>query len=323
MAETADGSTAHSRVVVLDQSFSPQVGALKLQSVVALSGGGIGGLSGLWVSPDSTRFAAVADDGHSLTGRLIHDCDGRLTGAADFKRAPLLPPELAQNGKRDNDAEELARLPGGGWLVSFERNHRLLRFGERFAADGPPAAFPAPPGLAGAPSNGGLEALAVWPDGGALALEEGADGAAATRGWFAPTSSAGAPPGARPSAIDGWRAFAYRPAADHRPSGAVALPNGDALALERRASLLGGFSVRIVLLRRAAFASAEPGATVEGEELARLGPPGLSDNFEGVAVVPRADGDIDVYLVSDDNFSPLQQTLLVHLILPGRALQKR
>lgn len=313
-AETGDGSSAQSRVVVLDESFSGQIGALKLQNVVALSGGGIGGLSGLWISPDSTRFAAVADDGHSLTGRLIHDRDGRLTGAADLQRAPLLSPEIARNGKRDNDAEELARLPGGGWLVSFERNHRLLRFGERFAADGPPAAFPAPPGLAGAPSNGGLEALAVWPDGGVLALEEGADGAAATRGWFAASPPAGP---------DGWRSFAYRAAADHRPSGAAALPNGDALALERRASLLGGFSVRLVLLRRAAFADAQPGAMVEGEELARLSSPGVSDNFEGVAAVPRADGDIDVYLLSDDNFSPLQNTLLIHLVLPRHALQKR
>lgn len=313
-AETADGSSAQSRVVALDESFSGQIGALKLQNVVALSGGGIGGLSGLWVSPDSTRFAAVADDGHSLTGRLIHDRDGRLIGAADFKRAPLLPPEIARNGKRDNDAEELARLPGGGWLVSFERNHRLLRFGEGFAADGPPAAFPAPPGLADAPSNGGVEALAVWPDGGVLALEEGEGGAAATRGWFAPTLPAGP---------DDWRAFAYRAAADHRPSGAAPLPTGDALALERRASLLSGFSVRLVLLRRAAFAAAKPGAMIEGEELARFSPPGVSDNFEGVAAVPRADGDIDVYLLSDDNFSPLQNTLLVHLTLPRRVLQKQ
>lgn len=313
-AEPGDGSSAQSRVVPLDESFSPQVGALKLQNVIALSGGGIGGLSGLWVSPDSTRFAAVADDGHSVTGRLTRDREGRLSGMSEIKRAPLLPPEIARNGKRDNDAEELARLPGGGWLVSFERNHRLLRFGEGFAADGPPVEFPTPPGLKDAPENGGVEGLAVWPDGGMLALEEGADGAAPTRGWFTPTLPAGP---------NGWRAFAYRAATDHRPSGAAALPNGDALALERRASLLSGFSVRIVLLRRQQFADAKPGAMIEGEELARLSPPGVSDNFEGVAAVLRADGDIDVYLLSDDNFSPLQNTLLVHLILPGRVLQMR
>lgn len=313
-AEPGDGASAQSRAVVLDEAFSGRVGVLRLESVVALAGGGIGGLSGLWVSPDSTRFAAVADDGHSLTGRLIHDEGGRLAGAVDLRRAPLFPPGFAASGKRDNDAEELARLPDGGWLVSFERNHRLLRFGEDFAASGPPAVFPAPPDLASAPDNGGIEALAAWPDGGLLALEEGADGAATTRGWFAP---------ALPGSSGAWRSFTYRPAADHRPSAAAALPNGDALALERRASLLSGFSVRLVLLRRAAFADAKPGAVIEGEELARFGPPGPSDNFEGVAAVPRADGDFDVYLVSDDNFSLLQTTLLAHLILPGRVLRER
>lgn len=305
-AEIVDDSSARSRAVALDDSSPRQIGVLRLESVIALSGGGIGGLSGLWVSPDSTRFAAVADDGYLATGRLTRDRDGRLSGASEIKRAPLLSPEIARKGKRDNDAEELARLPDGGWLVSFERNHRLLRFGEGFVASGPPVEFPSPPGLKEAPENGGVEALAAWRDGGVLALEEGGDGPA-TRAWFAP---------ATPDKPEAWRAFRYLPAADHRPSGATALPNGDALVLERRASLLGGFSVRVMLLRRDQFADAKPDSVVQGEELARLGPPGPSDNFEGVAAVPRADGDIDVYLLSDDNFSPLQNTLLVHLTLP-------
>lgn len=311
-ADGQNGAAAQSRMVALGDAASRRVGVLRLESVVALSGGGVGGLSGLWVSPDSARFAAVADDGRVFAGRLTRDGDGRLTGAADLRGGPLSPPGFGGVGKRDNDAEELVRLPDGGWLVSFERNHRLLRFGEDFGASGVPVEIPAPPGLKDAPDNGGVEALAAWPDASILALEEGADGAAATRGWFAPSP---------PDSPSAWRPFVYRPAPGHRPSGAAALPNGDALALERRASLLGGFSVRVVLLRRSAFADAKPGAVVEGEELARLTPPGPSDNFEGVAAVRRADGDIDVYLLSDDNFSPLQSTLLVHFVLPQRRLR--
>jgi hypothetical protein len=47
-----------------------------------------------------------------------------------------------------------------------------------------------------------------------------------------------------------------------------------------------------------------------GAEIARLEPPLLADNFEGIAVAPAHRG-LHVLLVSDDNFHPLQRTLLL------------
>jgi hypothetical protein len=42
-----------------------------------------------------------------------------------------------------------------------------------------------------------------------------------------------------------------------------------------------------------------------------LAAPMTVDNFEGVAVVPRANGGLRVYLLSDDNGNASQRTLLL------------
>jgi hypothetical protein len=41
------------------------------------------------------------------------------------------------------------------------------------------------------------------------------------------------------------------------------------------------------------------------------------DNFEGLAVVRDPSGGVLVYLLSDDNYSPLQRTLLLRFRLAG------
>jgi hypothetical protein len=44
-----------------------------------------------------------------------------------------------------------------------------------------------------------------------------------------------------------------------------------------------------------------------------LAPPLNVDNYEGLAALPRPDGSVRFYLISDDNFSRLQRTLLLGL----------
>src|SRR3546814_14567052 len=70
--------------------------------------------------------------------------------------------------KRRQDAEALARLPDGSLLVAFEREHRL----RRLPADlgGRAEAVDAPPGLAEADINAGIEALVPLADRRLLAL---------------------------------------------------------------------------------------------------------------------------------------------------------
>jgi hypothetical protein len=322
----AEDVATRSQIIAVEES-ARSVGVLKLQSVVALSGGGVGGLSGLWVSPDAASFVAVADDGQLVKGRLQHDKDGRLSGVTHVSREPLLPPALARAGKEENDSEDIAATPDGGRLVSFERHHRILKFGPRFLDDGPPTPIPPPPELNIAPENGGIEALAAWENGALLALQEADndDKAQTAPGWFA---------AAPPRKTDDWRVFTYRPAKGFRPSGATGLPNGDALVLERRATWLSGFSARLTLVRAADIAAAAAtGGELSGQELARFAPPFPADNFEGVATVAAGRQDaavgrqqnslaagrqdaLQIYIVSDDNYSPLQRTLFVHLTLP-------
>jgi len=58
-------------------------------------------------------------------------------------------------------------------------------------------------------------------------------------------------------------------------------------------------------------------AVVRGREIARLETPLVHDNIEGVAVT-REGGRTTIWLVSDDNQSMMQRTLLLKFRLEGR-----
>jgi hypothetical protein len=90
------------------------------------------------------------------------------------------------------------------------------------------------------------------------------------------------------------------------------LPDGDLLLLERKFAWLGGIGIRI---RRIALAAIAPGAIVDGPSIfdADLGQE--IDNFEGLDVHVTPEGDTVLTLVSDDNFSAIQRTLLVQFTL--------
>ncbi len=59
------------------------------------------------------------------------------------------------------------------------------------------------------------------------------------------------------------------------------------------------------------------GAVLQASEVARLAPPVLTDNFEGMALEYK-DGQRILWLVSDDNFLFFQRTLLLKFALPER-----
>jgi hypothetical protein len=254
-----------------------------------------GGLSGLVVTANGSRLYAVSDHGYWLSALLRHDTEGRLIGFDAWEIASLLTPEGTPVSGRKTDAEALAQDREGSFIVSFEQDHRLWRYPPFPAAFSVPAqTVPAPAELARAPANGGIEALTVLPDGRLLVITEeyeNVDGS--LKAWLIEK--------------DQFVSLSYLPFDDFRPTDMAALANGDVLVLERRHSWLGGWAARIQRLSREGIF---PEARLQGEEIARLVQPLPVDNFEGIAVLEHPEAGTILYLVSDDNYSPFQRTLL-------------
>ena len=261
----------------------------------------LGGLSGLWVSPDGERLWAISDLGWWFSAKLAYGPGGgpaRLEGA---RLGPLLDPAgQPLQGKRERDAEGLA-AQGGGFLVSFERHHRLWRYPAPAGLSGPAQPLSLPPWLTNAPKNSGVEAVARLADGRLLLLAEDAQpGAGITRGALG----------------DGkrWQKLTYRLFEDYKPTALAPLPEGGCLVLERAYSLARGARARLGWLPAAQL---QAGAELAPINLAALTPPLTTDNFEGLALAPHPAGGWRVYLISDDNYSPAQRTLLLLFHLPA------
>ena len=84
------------------------------------------------------------------------------------------------------------------------------------------------------------------------------------------------------------------------------------LLLERRFSWTSGLSIR---LRRIALAGIKPGALVDGAILFEADLGYEIDNMEGLSVHRSAAGETVLTLISDDNFSIIQRTLLLQFTL--------
>ena len=300
-AVAAEPLAIDSRRVELNPEDPAQttVGALEYRGGLELtsSDGRFGGLSGLEVSAGGARLLAVSDRGRWIELSLVYDNQGRLVGIADGAIRSMHGIDgrpLADNAR---DAEDLARLADGRLAVSFERQHRVVLYWPGAPAPGPAERLNPPRKLAWAPRNGGIEGLTELRPGRLLALTEALRiGGDRVMGWLlSPAGSAHAE-------------LFYATTGAFQPTALATLPGGDVLVLERRYSVLAGAAARLV---RIAGGTIVPGAVLEGAELARLSLPLTVDNFEGLAVRRDAAGRLLVYLVSDDNFNPLQRTLLL------------
>ncbi len=260
----------------------------------------LGGLSGLLISPDGTRATVVSDKGYAVGFTLRHDAEGRLTGLAAGRIAPLRGPGGGfLTDKLDKDAEAMAHLRDGALAVAFEHNHRLWRYDNAEAPfSGVPVPLAPPPALNGLGLNSGIEALSELADGGLLAIAEGREDASDSPAYLWR--------GGR------WHGLAYRRDGGFRPTGAALLPNGDILVLERFFNLLQGVRARLV---RVPGAAVRPNARLSGPVLATLAPPLPLDNMEGIAVRQGPGGATQIYLISDDNYNALQRTILLHFAL--------
>lgn len=286
-----------------------------------------GGLSGLDVRADD-GLLAVSDEGDFVWVDLAADgvtpTSARIASMLDAKGAPL-------SGKADGDAEGLA-LNGDIALVSFERNHRLLAFdiGKCGAvARGAPVTF----GAFGGRFDKAFQRAKVQ-----IESNQGPEGLAITPDWRV---FAGLEAPARQGALVSARAIEARPEFDLAiGAGAPELVGLDILPV-------GGESedVRLFSLHRASgtplatnaitvvesrltpeLEQPESQARVSGEvpERARLRYRVVStrilaemnvmltvDNFEGLAAKALPGGGVRFFIVSDNNFSARQRTLLM------------
>ena len=258
-----------------------------------------GGISGMRFLRDG-RLAAVSDEGSWITLTLNEDGD-RLTGiraATIAKMADLTGRPL--RAKFEADAEALELDTDGSRVVAYERNHRVWRYDPE---DGRPRArvFPDPAWMARLTPNSGIEAMAriggAW-----LFLAEEA-GANAYNGVLQGGGALSATYGR----------VSYLAPDGFKPTDAAALDPTHVLILNRRYSPAMGVAAALML------APIDPARLAMGkpELLATFASPLSIDNMEALDV-RHVGGRTFVYLASDDNFSPLQRTLLLKFEVLGR-----
>ena len=242
-------------------------------------------LSDLRIMPGDLLIA-ISDRGYLFEARLRFDQQRRLVGLADPEVMPLLDEQGQPLSGAAGDAEALAILPQGR-LIAFERDHRIWLY----PSDGS-APRPVTKPDADFPANEGIEAMTAYPAGGPTAYLVGAEAGTI---WLC---SLEAPCRDTPLGRLVPDGFALTALAAYGDEGAFVL-------LGRSYDPRRGVHTVIRLI---ATAGASSGRIVD--ELA-IADPLTVDNFEGVAVVPRDNGGIRLYLLSDNNGSATQHTYLL------------
>lgn len=245
-----------------------------------------GGWSGIELDANGTKLTIVSDRGQILRADIERSNDG-LTQITVRNAVRLKNEHGGQSGKKANDAEGFAIGPDGRAFISFEHAHRIMQ------ADldtGKTCCRIMLPFAKNLQPNKGLEALAINPDGLLHAVAE-----------KTPTGSATFP--LYRYANDSWQIIAQiTQRGPFLPVGADFDPTGRLWLLERAVTPVG-FRSRIRLLNLTA------NATTERTLLTTL--PGRFDNLEGISVWENSAGQLNVTMISDDNFLRIQRTQLV------------
>ncbi|KAB7644426.1 esterase-like activity of phytase family protein [Polymorphobacter fuscus] len=299
-----------------DDPGATAIGALQFRGAVQLRAtdplfGGISGLRFGGTIPNGAQLLGVTDTGNWITLQTI-ESGGRLTGVRNVTLVPIRGADGRPAAtKAQGDAEALEWNPDTGTAaIVYEQDHRIAHFAGIDPAD--PGTFSAQPdrierltAMTGWPLNGGGEAMAILPGGARVVLSE--------RRMTEDGHHAGL------LTIDGrTRDIAVAGVADHSPTDAVALDATHLLVLHRRFDL-SGQGAAVTLVDLAPAIAGAPGA-LPARLLAQWQSPVTLDNMEGLAL--RRDGDrVFLYIVSDDNLSSLQRTLLMkfELVLPRQA----
>jgi len=255
----------------------------------------LGGLSGLELSPDGSRFLALSDRAVLFQGKMDRDSSGKVTRAYELTTTPLLTESGTSLPRYWDDSEGIATAPDGTTYLSFEGKHRIARLDPD---SGKTWNLPNHPDFKGLQNNSSLEGIATDAEGTVYVLPErsGAVDRPFPLYRFDPNTQAWLSDWQIPRDVE----------TDFLPVGLDFGPDGKLYLLERWFTGLG-FASRV---RR--FEIGPDGPSHE-ETLLRTYT-GTHDNLEGLAVWAK-DGTIHLTMVSDDNFRFFQRTELVEYIV--------
>ena len=252
-----------------------------------------GGISAMHI--EGGAVIALSDSGHVIRFPVPTASNGSVQGRID----PLTDGPGSPLRKQDRDTESLALAGNHAW-IGYERRNMVWRYR---ITDWRSDAHAKPAAMAHWPKNGGAEGLVRLDDGRFLVFSEDArlpDGSSQLL-------LLDGDPALSPSRSV---LLGYRGVPGFFATDAAELPDGRLLILNRRFSIAGSFTAKLVI---AALPNA--GRVVSGRILATLRSPVTVDNMEALSVTSEG-GRTIVWIASDDNFSqPLQRTLLMKFAL--------
>src|SRR4051794_32478268 len=187
-----------------------------------------GGLSSLHV--EGGEALAFSDSGWRVRFPLPRGAAGTLMGDV----APLPQGPGTGEAKRDRDVESMWVEGGSVWL-GFERRNAIWRFDR---ASWRATGHAEPPLMRPWPRNRGPEAMLRLPDGRFLVFEEGS-GRGGDLLLFSGDPAVAGTPTAK---------LRYRPPLHYRATDAALLPDGRALVLNRRWTILQGFTAKLTIV---------------------------------------------------------------------------
>ncbi len=269
-----------------------RLGRLAFLGAWALTGNDarLGGISALHV--EGAEALALSDAGWRIRLPLPRGRAPVRIGIAMIEEGPGPPGD-----KVNRDAESLVVHGGEAW-IGYEQGNAIWRYDRRSFARRSSAA---PPAMREWSDNAGPEAMVRLPDGRFLVFAEG-NGRDSDAILFAGDPAAAGTPALR---------LRYRPPEGYRVTDAAVLPDGRLLLLNRKVGLFDGFTAKLTI---ATLPGLAPGALISGEVAAAFEGPVTRDNLEALSVT-RERGRTILWIASDDNYNPLQRTLLMKFAL--------
>ena len=259
-----------------------------------------GGLSGLIINEDKSLIA-VGDQGIWITGKIKIDENGKLVEIINGRLGHLKNNKnnpLYKLGKSYTDAESIESY-NNKFVVSFERNHRILIFNDIFSNS---EIFYDRIKYLDLPDNGGIEAMAPLKNNSIFLLSENLVHPDDKIAGFLLSDNK-------------LKKVNVKKNGSFKPTDMSSLPDGNILLLERSFSPVRGASARISIIKNEDL---KPNSVILPLTLDTLKPPMVVDNFEGISFLKLNDGGYYIFILSDDNFNFLQKTLLYQFYWNGK-----